>query len=214
MYEAISAALSRKSKEPVVFWEDGHDVAYVVLFHTEDGVESAIGFTLAPTTSSHTGEWRAVEFNVRLLNDSTTFGMTGKKIRSLPIGDLLVSARRALSLKRSGTQAGRIRILSAEALTADAMAAFQTRQRKGVERDDRAYATLALEYAFLVQDGERSPSQNLAKRFGGAPGTWANRIAEARKRGFLTAVQSGEAGGGVTDKTLRALGHQEEPTDD
>jgi hypothetical protein len=212
VHEAITAALPRESEAPVVFWEDGRGLAYVVLFHAEEAFRSAIGFALAPVTSSHTGEWRATEFNVRLLSDPTSFGMTGKKIRSLPIGDLLTSARRALSERLSGDAAGRtLRIISPSELAADAMAAFQTRRRSGVERDDRAYATLALEYAFLVQDGDRSPSQTLAKRFGGAAGTWANRIAEARKRGFLTPVQSGEAGGSVTDKTLRALGHRGEP---
>ena len=72
-------------------------------------------------------------------------------------------------------------------------------------RDDQAYAGLAWEYALLIQDGDRSPAKTLAEKYGGASGTWANRIAEARRRSLLTAVKAGEAGGGLTDKAMKLL---------
>lgn len=81
-------------------------------------------------------------------------------------------------------------------------------------RDDKAFAGLAVEYSFLVQDGDRTPAKTLAGRHGGASGTWANRIAEARKRGMLTGVKPGEAGGGLTDKALETLHPGWSPEDD
>ncbi|HYN96121.1 MAG TPA: hypothetical protein VES42_19930, partial [Pilimelia sp.] len=71
---------------------------------------------------------------------------------------------------------------------------------------DESYANLALVYADLVESGDRSPAKTIAAQHGGASGTWANRIAEARRRGFLTPVKSGEAGGGLTDAATELLG--------
>src|SRR5215218_6769043 len=67
-------------------------------------------------------------------------------------------------------------------------------------------ASLAYEYVTLVESGTRTPSKALAERFGGTPGTWTNRVAESRKRGFLTPVDRGEAGGALTPKALTRLG--------
>jgi hypothetical protein len=63
----------------------------------------------------------------------------------------------------------------------------------------------------LVQDGDRKPAKTLAERHGGASGTWTNRVAEARKRGLLTAVKSGEAGGGLSDKAIEILTQANDP---
>jgi hypothetical protein len=71
---------------------------------------------------------------------------------------------------------------------------------------DDALAALAFEYVALVESGTRTPSKELAERFGGAAGTWTNRVAESRKRGFLTPVERGEAGGALTPKALSTLG--------
>lgn len=129
--------------------------------------------------------------------------MTGKTIRSLPIGDLLNTARKAISSHRTDTpQPGS----GPRLMRIDRLASFKTDARGKAPRDDRAYADLALEYSFLVEDGNRSPVKALAAREGGSTGTWANRIAEARRRGFLTPVKPGEAGGGITGAALRVLG--------
>jgi hypothetical protein len=71
-------------------------------------------------------------------------------------------------------------------------------------RDDLAMAAVALEYTRLVERGERAPAKRMAERHGGSPGTWTNRVAEARRRGYLTAVERGEAGGALTS-TARVL---------
>ncbi|MCW2800053.1 MAG: hypothetical protein JWQ70_1525, partial [Aeromicrobium sp.] len=71
---------------------------------------------------------------------------------------------------------------------------------------DAALAALAYEYVSLVEAGIRTPSKSLVERFGGTAGTWTNRVAESRKRGFLTPVEQGEAGGALTSKARKRLG--------
>ena len=58
----------------------------------------------------------------------------------------------------------------------------------------------------ILETGSRTPSVELADRFGGTAGTWTNRVTEARRRGFLTPVDRGEAGGSLTPKALTSLG--------
>ncbi|MEV4483642.1 hypothetical protein [Micromonospora coxensis] len=190
---------------PAVTWvTEGRD-GFVVLRHEEGGEAWAVGFRLTrvgPTA----GEWQAAEFAVHQLGEPAS-GLTGKSIRSLPIGELLATARRAASSQRVGmTGAKALPFVRPSDLR---MAPFLTDGRGRRERADEAYAGLALEYALLVEDGDRSPSKTLAEKFGGSGGTWANRIAEARRRGLLTPVRVGEAGGALTAKALRLLGHEE-----
>lgn len=191
---------------PTVFWlEQGRD-AFVVLRHEEGEEAWRVGFRLT-RSGPGAGEWRAAEFTVQQLDEPAS-GLTGKTIRSLPIGELLATARRAASSQRSGTAGAKA--LPFARPSDLRMAPFLTDGRGRRERGDEAYAGLALEYALLVEDGDRSPSKTLAERFGGSGGTWANRIAVARRRGLLTPVKVGEAGGALTEKALRLLGQKEQ----
>jgi hypothetical protein len=200
--QAIEVALAHGEAAPVVSWDGDTGAAFVVLRHRDGEEEWMAGFRLV-STSAHAGEWRATDFALHQVQPSGAFGVTGKTIRSLPIGDLLTSARKAISSSRTGTPApgSGLRLMRI-----DRLAAFKTDARGKAPRDDRAYAELALEYSFIVEDGNRSPVKALAAREGGSAGTWANRIAEARRRGFLTPVKPGEAGGGITEAALRLLG--------
>ena len=167
------------------------------------------GFRLV-STSAHAGEWRVTDFALHQIQAPGAFGVTGKTIRSLPIGDLLNAARKAISSHRTVMPSS---ASGHRPMGIDRLAAFRTDARGKAPRDDRAYAELALEYSFLVEEGNRSPVKALTAREGGSAGTWANRIAEARRRGFLTPVKPGEAGGGITEAALRLLGWNPEEED-
>ncbi|MEU8079250.1 hypothetical protein AB0B31_27865 [Catellatospora citrea] len=130
--------------------------------------------------------------------------MTSRTIRALPIGELLAEAKRAAGNLAEQTAKTAHRVL---ANPSDyALMAFRADRRGKSERSDTDYAELALEYAILLQRGVRSPIREFADTYGGVPGTWANRISEARRRGLLTPAKSGEAGGALTDKALELLG--------
>ena len=206
---AIQVALADSETAPAVSFEGDTGAAFVVLRHRDGDEEWLAGFRLV-STSAHAGEWRATDFALHQVQTPGAFGVTGKTIRSLPIGDLLSIARKAISAHRTDTPTpdSGLRLMRI-----DRLAAFKTDARGKAPRDDRAYADLALEYSFLVEDGNRSPVKALAAREGGSAGTWANRIAEARRRGFLTPVKPGEAGGGVTEAALRVLGWDPEEDD-
>lgn len=207
--QAIEVALTHGETTPAVSWDGDTGAAFVVLHHRDGEDEWLAGFRLV-STSAHGGEWRATDFALHQVQTPGAFGVTGKTIRSLPIGDLLTTARKAISSHRTDTPApGSGRRL----MKVDRLAAFKTDARGKAPRDDEAYAALAMEYSFLVEDGNRSPVKALAAREGGSAGTWANRIAEARRRGFLTPVKPGEAGGGVTETALRVLGWDPEEDD-
>ncbi len=63
-----------------------------------------------------------------------------------------------------------------------------------------------MEYVTLIQEGDRSPAKTISERMGsGSPAVWANRISEARKRGLLTEVRSGQSGGELTEKAHELL---------
>ncbi len=207
--QTIEVALAHGETAPVVFWDGDTGAAFVVLRHRDGEEEWMAGFRLV-STSAHGGEWRATDFALHQVQAPGAFGVTGKTIRSLPIGDLLNTARKAISSHRldTPTPGSGLRLKGI-----DRLAAFKTDARGKAPRDDRAYAELALEYSFLVEDGNRSPVKALAAREGGSAGTWANRIAEARRRGFLTPVKPGEAGGGITEAALRVLGWDPEEED-
>jgi hypothetical protein len=207
--EAIDFATDRRTATPAVFWDADRRNALVVLRHHDDGQEWAVAFRLA-RTGEHRGQARMVEFAVRQVDSSSASGssMSGHTIRALPIGELLSVAREqaASSRRADEPQPTRVRfILPGE----DRLAPFLDR-RRSAQRDDRAYAALAMEYAFLVEDGVTSPAKALADRLGGKAGTWTNRITEARRRGLLTPVKGGAAGGAMTDKALRLLGGPDE----
>lgn len=140
-------------------------------------------------------QWNVREVTLRLLDPDA--GISGNDVRELPLGSLLSEAKR-LATKASLTASPPTPRLNLADLLERSAGAFGS--------GDDALAALALEYVSLVESGVRTPSKVLAERFGGAAGTWTNRVAESRKRGFLTPVARGEAGGALTPKALRALG--------
>ncbi|WP_067496988.1 hypothetical protein [Actinoplanes sp. TFC3] len=197
--------------DPLVHLGAAGRSAFAVLRHHDGAQDWLVGFRLA-AVGDRPGEWRAVEFAVRQVDETAPSAMTSKTIRVLPIGELLAAARKALSVQIGARPvASRVRFVSS---AEDRLAAFLEDGRGRQPRDDQAYAGLAVEYSFLVQDGDRTPAKTLAGMHGGVSGTWANRIAEARKRGMLTAVKPGEAGGGLTDKALKTLHPGWSPEDD
>lgn len=199
------AQASHDAAPSAVFWDADQRGAYVVLRHQDGDHTWRVGFRLVSATT-HTGEWHAVEFAVQQAQTTASSALTGRTIRSLPIGELLSAARQAATEQGPGKPQdrqgkGRHLVRPSDAR----LAPFKTDARGKAPRSDDAYAALALEYALRVQEGDRSPVKALAAEHGGSPGTWANRVAEARKRGLLTPVKSGEAGGGLTDKALHIL---------
>ncbi|NMO55598.1 hypothetical protein HH310_30985 [Actinoplanes sp. TBRC 11911] len=195
-------AVTPDAVTPVVRVGDGRRDSFVVLRHHDGEQDWLVAFRFA-AVDDRLGERRPVEFAVRQADEAALSGMTSKTIRALPIGELLAAARRALSADRGATPGeSKLRIVTPSAVR---LPPFLEDARGRQPRDDKAYAGLAFEYALLVRDGDRTPAKTLADRHGGASGTWANRIAEARKRGLLTAVKSGEAGGGLSDKAIELV---------
>lgn len=198
--DAIEQAMGTNTWPTVHRAADGQGVLVVL---RQDG--QAVGFHLTQA-GAHAGEWRMVGFTMHALDPASA--MTSRTIRALPIGELLAEARRVAGSvpDRKGQEAPARFVRPSEV----ALAPFLKDQRGKSERSDRDYAGLALEYALLLEDGERSPIKRLVERFGGVPGTWANRLAEARRRGLLTPVKPGEAGGGLTDKAHALLWPEDE----
>ncbi|GGM39975.1 hypothetical protein ACFFX1_31355 [Dactylosporangium sucinum] len=197
--DAIDQATSKNTWPTVEPAADGRGV-FVVLRHEGQSV----GFHLVPV-GTQAGGWSMVTFAIQALD--ATVSMTSRTIRALPIGGLLTEARRAAG-NRADRSAAKAFVKLARPSDAR-LAAFLADRRGGTERTDKDYAGLALEYALLLDAGERTPVKALAARFGGMAGTWGNRIAEARRRGVLTPSKSGQAGGGLTEKALRLLGWSE-----
>lgn len=138
-------------------------------------------------------QWNIREITLRICD--TEASISGYDVRDLPLGALISEARRIAT--KSAGMTGDPRLTLAEVLaTADG--------RFG--SSDEALAALALEYVSLVEAGVRTPSKTLVERFGGSAGSWTNRVAQSRKRGFLTAVDRGEAGGALTAKARNVLG--------
>lgn len=116
-------------------------------------------------------------------------------MRELPLGALISEARRIATKSAVATANPHI-----------TLADFLARSDGGFGSSDEALAALALEYVSLIEAGVRTPSKSLVERFGGSASSWTNRVAQARKRGFLTAVDRGEAGGALTPKARAVLG--------
>lgn len=138
-------------------------------------------------------QWSVRELVVRRGAGDRSFH--GADVRDLPLGALVSEARR---LATRSVDPG------AEPRTTVGRLLEERSGRLG--RDDLALAAVALEYARLVEQGERAPAKHMAARHGGSPGTWTNRVAEARRRGYLTPVAQGEAGGALTASGRALLG--------
>ncbi|WP_332666560.1 hypothetical protein [Aeromicrobium sp.] len=144
-------------------------------------------------------QWNVREITLRLMDAEA--GISGNDVRELPLGALLSEAKRLATKDSLASPPPAPRLRLTELLE-------QSGGRFG--SGDDVLAALAFEYVSLVESGVRTPSKALAERFGGSAGTWTNRVAEARKRGFLTPVDRGEAGGALTPKALSTLGLRRE----
>lgn len=140
-------------------------------------------------------KWNVLEIAVRLRGGQES--ISGNDVRELPLGALIEEARRLAT--KSATPDAR------DHPSTDLARLLEARDGR-FGSDDEVLAALAYEYVSIVETGSRTPSKELSERFGGAPGTWTNRVGEARARGFLTPVERGEAGGSLTPKTLSRLG--------
>lgn len=140
-------------------------------------------------------KWNVLEIAVRLRGDHES--ISGNDVRELPLGALIEEARRL------GTKSARPDVNARPAVD---LAMLLKERDNTFGSDDDVLAALAHEYVSILETGSRTPSRELAKRFGGAAGTWTNRVGESRARGFLTPVDRGEAGGSLTPKALRMLG--------
>ncbi len=138
-------------------------------------------------------QWNIREITLRI--SDTGASISGNDVRELPLGALISEARRIATKDAAATTRPKLNL-------ADVLDAAGGR----FGSSDQALAALALEYVSLVEVGVRTPSKTLVERFGGSAGSWTNRVAQARKGGFLTAVDRGEAGGALTDKARKVLG--------
>ncbi|GAA3531390.1 hypothetical protein GCM10022234_30650 [Aeromicrobium panaciterrae] len=138
-------------------------------------------------------QWNIREITLRMTD--TDASISGYDVRELPLGALISEARRIATKNAGAASEPRTNL-------AGILKANDGRFGSG----DEALAALALEYVSMVEAGVRTPSKSLVERFGGSAGSWTNRVALARRSGFLTAVGRGEAGGALTEKARRVLG--------
>jgi hypothetical protein len=75
--------------------------------------------------------------------------------------------------------------------------------------DDRYYAELARDYVTLWQQGDRKPTNTLARLRDGRPEQIRSHIHLARANGFLSGTKRGTAGGLLTRKAERELAKKE-----
>lgn len=159
-----------------------------VVFRIGDEVQ----VTIALRGGGRRRHWDVDEVAVTHLGSG--HGLTSDDVRGLPLGTLLAEARRLATRRFAVDPAG-------SGLLGRLVAVFGTRLGTG----DPVLAAVAEEYARLVSTGDRSPAKSLAAAHGGTPGTWTNRVAQARSRGFLGSAQRGEAGGLLTPEARAVL---------
>jgi len=141
-------------------------------------------------------QWNIREITLRLTD--TQASISGYDVRELPLGALISEARR-LATK---SVAADVPPVVPRANLRDLLQSSGGKFGSG----DEALAVLAFEYVSLVEAGIHTPSKSLAATFGGSAGSWTNRVAQSRKRGFLTSVERGAAGGALTPKARKRLG--------
>jgi|GEM_PF-5942542 len=161
--------------------------AVVVGLRMADGW--SVGVRLAPGSERH---WDVRQLLISAPGDAE--GIGSQAVRDLPLGVLLSEARRLATREARAL----------ERTVVDLESVLEARGGR-LGADDLALAVVASAYARLVAEGDRSPARTLADRHGGSPGTWTNRVTAARRRGFLTAVPAGAAGGRLTDEARDAI---------
>ena len=140
-------------------------------------------------------QWSVREIVVR--RGSHDRSIASNDVRELPLGALIAEARRLAT-----------RSLEQESAHHRSLEALLAERSGRLGSDDEALAAVALAYVRLVEAGERSPSKILAERHGSSAGTWTNRVAQARRRGFLSPVVRGAAGGALTPEARDVLALQ------
>ena len=128
-------------------------------------------------------------------------GITSTMLSGLRIGKLLREAR--------GTYWEMLSIVREAEDDSPDWSAW-TRHPGARGHSDALYAELASVYVHEVQAGDTRPIQTVARYMKCTAATANTRIAEARKRGLLTAPISGRVGGRLTDTAKRLLGLPEE----
>lgn len=166
----------------------GDAVRCWVAFRIGDEVRVAVGLR----GGGRRRHWDVHEVAVTHLGPN--HGLTSDDVRGLPLGIVLAEARRLATRQFAVDPAG-------SGLLDRLVAVLGTRLGTG----DPVLAAVAEEYARLVATGDRSPAKTLAARHGGTPGTWTNRVAQARSRGFLESAVRGEAGGLLTPEARAVL---------
>lgn len=141
-------------------------------------------------------QWNIREITLRMIDSQSS--ISGYDVRELPLGALISEARRIATKSVAAEDLGATPSVTLGDLLEQNGGRFGS--------SDAALAALAYEYVSLVEAGIRTPSKSLVERFGGSAGSWTNRVAQSRKRGFLTPVEQGEAGGALTPKARARLG--------
>jgi len=126
--------------------------------------------------------------------------LTARLLRRLPLGEIQEAARRGL-MKHS------LAPLPPEHWEK----VFVESPRPGrAGRGNLELAQVSSAYLRQVAGGSSSPTHDLARDMNISPGHLRNLLGAARRRGLLTAPQSGKAGGELTAKALTLLSGESE----
>jgi len=129
-------------------------------------------------------------------------GIFSRSLREIPF-----DAMRTAAIERAT-----FRMTTAEISDAGAVAqlASMTRRRRPRQiRSDLALATVAEVYVAALAEG-LSSADAVRQHLGGSDSTASQWVWTARKRGFLTKTQRGQAGGRLTPKAQRVLDESRE----
>ena len=127
---------------------------------------------------------------------STTAPLTSRLLRDLSLIALKNAAKPGLEQMNLGE--GRFKTIADSFVTSESKPG-----RKG--RSDDHYLPIAIRYADLIAQGDRSPVETLASQLKLRPAQARDLIHEARVRGLLTKGQRGRAGGVLTEKALEIV---------
>lgn len=149
-------------------------------------------------------EWRADERRP----------LTASRLHALRAGEAISRARVIASAtararaRRGENRSGAARLDGPQLDLAHFQALVHERPgRRG--SDEVLLARIALEYERRVEAGDRAPNRGIAEAFLISESTAANKVLDARERGFLTkAPKQGKAGGRATAKARRILSEE------